>query len=100
MKWWTSKFLHKKLLGFIDDICYAYRVYKPRIYWENAWKDYLNLAKSKKRTKKKTRKAIKQQLQYVRWNLGYIDVFVLAEDEVLTEKEAKRLAVIKELYLQ
>ena len=70
------------------------------MYRKNARKDYLNLAKCKKRTKKKIRKAIKQQLQYIRRDLGYIDMFVLANGVVLTEKQAKRLTVIKELYEQ
>lgn len=48
----------------------------------------------------KIRKAIKQQLQYIRRDLGYIDMFVLANGVVLTEKQAKRLTVIKELYEQ
>ena len=79
---------------------YTYNFYKPRMYRKNARKDYLNLAKCKKRTKKKIRKAIKQQLQYIRRDLGYIDMFVLANGVVLTEKQAKRLAVITELYEQ
>ncbi len=31
-------------------ICYHYNYYKPRMYREKARKDYLNLAKCKKRT--------------------------------------------------
>ena len=87
----------ENLESIIDDICYTYNFYKPRMYHKNARKDYLNLAKCKKRTKKKIRKAIKQQLQYIRRDLGYIDMFVLANGVVLTEKQAKRLTVIKEL---
>ena len=90
----------ENLESIIDDICYTYNFYKPRMYRKNARKDYLNLAKCKKRTKKKIRKAIKQQLQYIRRDLGYIDMFVLANGVVLTEKQAKRLTVIKELYEQ
>ena len=70
------------------------------MYRQNAKKDYLNLAKSKKRTVKKIRKAIKKQLQYVKRDLGYIDV-LLAQDEVeLNEKHANRLNVLRELYEQ
>ena len=86
--------------SIIDDICYTYNFYKPRMYRKNARKDYLNLAKYKKRTKKKIRNAIKQQLQYIRRDLGYVDMFVFANGVVLSEKQAKRLAVITELYEQ
>ena len=33
------------------DICYEHNYYKPRMYRQNARKDYLNLAKCKKRSK-------------------------------------------------
>lgn len=38
----------------IDIICYEQNYYKPRMYRQKARKDYLNLAKCKKRTAKKT----------------------------------------------
>ena len=90
----------ENLETIIDDICYTYNFYKPRMYRKNARKDYLNLAKCKKRTKKKIRNAIKQQLQYIRRDLGYIDTFIFANGVVLSEKQAKRLAVITEVYEQ
>ena len=89
----------ENLETIIDDICYVYHSHKPRTYRKNARKDYLNLAKCKKRTKKKIRTAIKQQLQYIRRDLGYIDTF-LCNGVTLAEKQTKRLAVIKELYEQ
>lgn len=49
----------------IDIICYEQNYLKPRMYRQNARKDYLNLAKCKKRTSKKIRKAIKAQQQYM-----------------------------------
>ena len=70
------------------------------MYRQNARKDYLNLAKSKKRTVKKIRKAIKKQLQYVKRDLGYIDLFLAQEDVELSEKQANRLNVLRELYEQ
>ena len=66
----------------------------------NARKDYLNLAKSKKRTAKRIRKAIKKQLQYVRRDLGYIDAFICLNDVVLSEKQQKRLDIIRKMYEQ
>ena len=89
----------ENLEQMIDRICYEYNYYKPRMYRENARRDYLNLAKCKKRTAKKIRKAIKQQLQYIRRDMGYIEAFL--EDGVeLPEKIVKRLQVIRELVAQ
>ena len=90
----------ENLEHIIDDICYQYNYYTPRMYRQNARKDYLNLAKSKKRTVKKIRKAIKKQLQYVKRDLGYIDLFLAQEDVELSEKQANRLNVLRELYEQ
>lgn len=88
------------LEAIIDYICYVFSYYKPRMYRDNARKDYLNLAKCKKRSAKKIRKAIKQQLQYVKRDLGYIDEFLRQEDVELNEKQKLRLDVIRELYQQ
>ena len=55
----------ENLEALIDKICYEYNFFHLRTYRRNARKDYLNLAKCKKRTKKKIRKAIKKQQQYM-----------------------------------
>lgn len=83
----------------IDDLCDRFYYYKPRMYREKARKDYLNLAKCKKRTSKKIRKAIKKQLQYIRRDRKYISEFLEKECE-LTPKQAERLAVIDQVYEQ
>ena len=83
----------------IDAICYEYNEPKPRTYRQSARRDYLALAKRKKRTGKTIRKAIKKQLQYVRRNLGYIDRF-LAEGKELCPSHVTRLDVIRRLYEQ
>lgn len=57
------------LENIIDAICYEYNYRRPRMYRDNARKDYLSLAKCRKRTTKKIRQAIKKQLQYVRRDL-------------------------------
>ena len=59
--------------------------------------DYLNLARCKKRTSKKIRKAICQQLQYIRRDRKYINELPETECE-LTQKQAERLAVIDKIY--
>lgn len=83
----------------IDTVCYEYNTKKPRMYRRNARKDYLALAKCRKRSGKAIRKAIRKQLQYVRRNLGYIDSF-LAEGKTLSAKDASLLAVLRKVYEQ
>ena len=83
----------------IDEICYAYNIRKPRMYRQNARADYLALAKSRKRSGKKIRKAIKKQLQYVRRDLKYIDEF-LAQDLEFEPKQLERIAIIRKVYEQ
>lgn len=69
------------------------------MYRQNARKNYLNLAKCKKRTSKKIRKAVKQQLLYIRRDRSYIDG-LLDTGCGLTPKQAGRLAVIDKVYEQ
>ena len=90
----------ENLEGLIDDICCRFNYYKPRMYRQNARKDYLSLAKCKKRTAKKIRKAIKKQLQYVNRDLGYVDLLLAQDDVYLKPKQIERLAVIRELVEQ
>lgn len=88
------------LESLIDDICPRFNYYKPRMYRINARKDCLSLAKCKKHTARKIRKAIRKQLQYVNRDLGYVDAFLEQEDIFLKLKQAERLAVIRELAKQ
>lgn len=88
----------EKLEKMIDIICYEQNYYKPRTYRRKARKDYLNLAKCKKRTARKIRKAIKAQLQYIRRDLGYIDAFLKEID--LCDGLSKQLATIRTLVEQ
>ena len=83
----------------IDRICFDHNYYKPRMYRRNARRDYLNLARCRKRTSKKIRRAIKKQLQYIRRDRAYIEAFL--EDGVeLTPKQKARLKVIDQVYEQ
>jgi hypothetical protein len=74
---------------------------KPRTYRRKARKDYLAVAKQKKPGFKKTRKAIRKQLGYLKRNLHNIDIMA---SEGLLKRLSKRLyrlvLVIKELYRQ
>jgi len=89
----------ENLESIVDMICYENNCIKPRMYRENARKDYLALAKCRKRSSKKIRKAIKKQLQYVKRDIGYVDR-LLEEGITLTDKQLARLNVIRELFAQ
>ncbi|MCH5345450.1 MAG: IS5 family transposase [Acetatifactor sp.] len=89
----------ENLEALVDSICWDYNYYKPRMYRENARRDYLNLAKCKKRTSKKIRRAIKQQLQYIRRDMGYVEA-LLSDGVELTPKQVTRLSVLRQVYEQ
>ena len=89
----------ENLEDMVDFLCAKFGYYTPRMYRKNARKDYLNLAKSKKRTSKKIRAAIKQQLQYIRRDRAYIES-LLAEGCELTAKQSERFQVIDKVYEQ
>lgn len=89
----------ENLEGIVDDVCKRYDHYLPRMYRRNARKDYLNLARCKKRISKMICKAVKQQLQYIRRDRKYINVLLDAGCG-LTSKQAVRLAVIDKVYEQ
>lgn len=89
----------EKLERIIDAVCSREKLNKPRTYRKKARRDYLNLARSKKRTTKRIRKAIRQQLQYIRRDRGYLRQFEM-QGIVLTEKERKILQVLDNVYDQ
>ena len=91
--------VRENLEALIDSICYDYHYYRPRTYRENARRDYLNLAKCKKRTAKKIRTAIKKQLQYVRRDFGYVEA-LLSDGALLSPKQLMRYTVLKQVYEQ
>jgi hypothetical protein len=58
----------------IDKLCAHLQVaQKPRTYRQSARKAYLAIAKQKRLNRKTLRRGIKEQLQYLRRNLGHID---------------------------
>ena len=61
----------------IDRLCAKLKVdQKPRTYREKARQAYLAIAKQKRPGAKKLRRGIKQQLQYLRRNLGHIELLL------------------------
>ena len=89
----------EKLEKIIDTICEENGLKKPRTYRKIARKKYLDLAKCKKRTKKKIRCAIRAQLQFIRRDLNYIDDY-LSKGITISKKLFDQLTVIRELYEQ
>jgi hypothetical protein len=75
----------------------------PRMYREIARKRYLSVAKSKRKSRAAIRRGIRQQLQYVRRDLGYIDRLVEDSEMFrlsLDDRDWKLVRVIHELYRQ
>lgn len=54
----------------------SYGLELPRRYAKRARKDYLAFAKCRKHTAGKIRKALRQQLSYVKRNIGYLEKFM------------------------
>jgi len=72
---------------------------KPRLDKQKARQAYMKVAKSKKRSGKILRNAIKKQLSYIRRNLRYIDNLMGNYDK-LSDKQKEELATIRTLYEQ
>ena len=74
--------------------------YRPRMYKKNARKDYLVLAKCRKRGAKKIRAAIRKQLQYIRRDLRYMDNLIENNDVELPSADAELLDILTIVYEQ
>ena len=72
---------------------------KPRTYREVARKEYLALAKCKKRSKKQVRSTIRKMLGYVKRDLLYIEKY-MSEGYAMSPKFINNYLVILELYEQ
>ena len=89
----------EKLERTVDEICKTTGQRKPRMYRRRARQDFLRLSKSKKRSAKAIRSAVKKQLQYIRRDVGYIVQFV-QNGVKLTEKQAHRMNLVTTVYEQ
>ena len=69
------------------------------MYRENARRDYLSLARSKKRSVKKIRWTIKKQLQYIRRDREYID-WLSENGYSPSVKQTERLSILDKVYEQ
>lgn len=89
-----------KLEEMIDYFHKTYHPWKkPRAYRRIARKDYLNLAKSKKRSAKKVRMQIRRDLENIKRDLGYIEAYLNA-GYTMPKKYATLYETIKEVYAQ
>lgn len=66
----------------------------------SAHKDYLALAKCRKRGAKKIRKAIKKQLQYIRRDLVYMENLIDNNNVMLSAPDAELLDILTTVYEQ
>jgi hypothetical protein len=85
----------------IDELQVGLTTARPRTYREIARKKYLQTAQKKKKTKKEIRKAIRQQLQYLKRNISSIIKLMGQYNTIpLREKQYKYLLIIQTLYDQ
>jgi len=89
----------EKLEQTVDEICKSTGEKKPRMYRKCARRDFLRYSKSKKRSAKAIRSAVRKQLQYIRRDVGYIVQFV-QNGVNLTEKQKERLNLVTTVYEQ
>ena len=75
---------------------------KPRTYRCKARKVYLSIAKKRKKSRKVIRKGVRQQLNFLRRNLGHIDALMAAGASLaaLNPREYRTLLVIHEVFRQ
>lgn len=89
----------ENLEGMIDELYDRSEGAKPRTYRKNGKRDYLSIAKNRKKTEKQVRKAICKQLNYVRRDMRIIDRY-LNLGAVLSKKNQERLSTIRQVFAQ
>ena len=88
-----------KLEEMIDFFCKTYSLPKPRTYRRIARKEYLALAKTKKRGAKKIRAFIRKHLGYLKRDIGYLEGF-MHDGYAMDKKYVQYFLTIKALYDQ
>lgn len=91
---WLIDELYQQVAGVVTQ--------KPRTYRQRARRDYLVIVKRRQKGKKLIRKGIRQQLNYLRRNLGHIDTLMTAGASLaaLNRGEYRTLLVIHEVFRQ
>ena len=89
----------EKLENIIIRFCKTYGFSRPRMYRKQARKNYLALAKTKKRSTKKIRATIRKQLSYIRRDIRYLESY-MEKGYAPTAKEIPMIRTIYKLYEQ
>ena len=89
----------EKLETIIIRFCKMYGFSRPRMYRREARKNYLALAKAKKRSTKKIRATIRKQLAYIKRDIKYLENY-MEDGYAPTSKEISLLMTIYKLYEQ
>lgn len=89
----------EKLETIIIRFCKTYGLARPRMYRRQGRKNYLALAKTKKRSTKKIRYTIRKQLSYIQRDIKYLESF-MSEGYAPSKKEIGFLLTIYKLYEQ
>lgn len=76
------------------------KIVKPRTYRKKARKDYLAIAKQRKRSAKSIRKSLRKQLNYVGRNIKTIHALFDIVSNGLSYSQMKMFWIIQELYRQ
>ncbi len=82
-----------------DELCEQTARKKPRMYRRCARRDYLRLSKSRKRSAKAVRTAVRKQLQYICRDVSYV-VELVQNGAELSQMQADRLNVVTTVYEQ
>jgi transposase, IS5 family len=93
----------RQLERMIERGCQVAELVMPRMYRRIARKQYLNIAKKKNKSKRDIRRGIRQQLQYVKRDLKYINWLIESEATfkgALKMKDWRLIRVIQEMYHQ
>ena len=90
---------HENAEQIIDTLQEQSNEKEPRTYRNKAHKDGLKYMRSRKHTEKKTREAIRKQLQYLRRDLSIIDS-MLQSGLLVPQKWQTRLETIRKIYEQ
>lgn len=89
----------EKLETIIIRFCKSYGFTRPRMYRKQARKNYLALAKAKKRSAKRIRAIIRKQLAYIKRDIKYLENY-MEDGYAPTSKEISLLMTIYKLYEQ
>ena len=89
----------EKLETIMIRFCKSYKFSRPRMYRKQARKNYLALAKAKKRSTKKIRATIRKQLAYIKRDIKYLENY-MEDGYAPTSKEISLLMTIYKLYEQ